>query len=143
MPRHFATHNSPLISSTLLHSLAVPAGAKTRTRRETSIIIMSYPGEGYKMSNYGYKPYTPEQVKEQWRESTVREAKTARLHAANKLLAERSKVNLHKLLLTCDVRLCVGRPNACKLYLFSSRKNHCKRWLGLSRFCQVHVAIRV
>lgn len=55
---------------------------------------MSYPGDGYKMSNYGYKSYTPEQVKEQWRESTVREAKTARLHAANRLLAERSKVNV-------------------------------------------------
>ena len=36
---------------------------------------MAYPGEGYKMSNYGHKTYTPEQMKEQWRESVERETK--------------------------------------------------------------------
>ena len=37
--------------------------------------MMAYPGEGYKMANYGWKSYTPEQAKEQWRESVQREAK--------------------------------------------------------------------
>ena len=36
---------------------------------------MTYPGDGYKMSNYGYKYYSPDQVKEQWREKVMREEK--------------------------------------------------------------------
>ena len=39
---------------------------------------MAYPGDGYKMSNYGVKTYTPEQMKEQWRESVERENKATR-----------------------------------------------------------------
>ena len=46
---------------------------------------MAYPGEGYKMSNYGLKTYTPEQIKELWRESTTREIKIACQHNATKL----------------------------------------------------------
>ncbi|XP_062501775.1 cilia- and flagella-associated protein 90-like [Corticium candelabrum] len=34
---------------------------------------MAYPGEGYNMSNYGLKTYTPEQMKEQWREACEHE----------------------------------------------------------------------
>lgn len=37
--------------------------------------MAAYPGDGYKMSNYGFKEYSPEQVKEQWREGVVREKK--------------------------------------------------------------------
>lgn len=51
-------------------------------------MAMAYPGEGYKMSNYGYKTYTPEQMKEQWRESVERERNLAKAHSAAK------KVNL-------------------------------------------------
>ena len=36
---------------------------------------MAYPGDGYSMSNYGRKKYSPEQVKEQWKEHVVREIK--------------------------------------------------------------------
>ncbi len=36
------------------------------------------------MSNYGYKTYTPEQMKEQWRESVERENKLAKVHSATK-----------------------------------------------------------
>lgn len=50
---------------------------------------MAYPGEGYNMSNYGLKTYSPEQIKEMWRESTDREAKINRLHPTTKLLAEK------------------------------------------------------
>lgn len=39
---------------------------------------MSYPGEGYKMSNYGLKRYSPEQLKEQWRENIDRQIKVQR-----------------------------------------------------------------
>lgn len=49
---------------------------------------MAYPGEGYKMSNYGLKSYTPEQVKEQWRESVDRENKVCRFHMATKKMEE-------------------------------------------------------
>ena len=45
---------------------------------------MAYPGEGYKMSSYGYKPYNPEQIKEQWRETTAREVKISQQHATTK-----------------------------------------------------------
>ena len=38
---------------------------------------MAYPGEGYKMSNYGVKKYTAEQVKEQWKKSVDREKKVS------------------------------------------------------------------
>ena len=50
---------------------------------------MAYPGEGYRMSNYGRKTYTPEQVKEMWRESTDKEAKIAKGHNATQQLAEK------------------------------------------------------
>ena len=36
------------------------------------------------MSNYGYKTYTPEQTKEQWREAVERENKVSKLHSATK-----------------------------------------------------------
>ncbi len=36
---------------------------------------MAYPGDGYKMANYGWKSYTPEQIKDQWKESVYRENK--------------------------------------------------------------------
>jgi hypothetical protein len=39
---------------------------------------MAYPGEGYTMSNYGLKVYTPEQEKEQWKEACTREEKLAK-----------------------------------------------------------------
>jgi hypothetical protein len=38
---------------------------------------MTYPGDGYKMSNYGFKNYTPDQVREQWKEAVVRERKVS------------------------------------------------------------------
>ena len=41
---------------------------------------MAYPGDGYKMSNYGHKTYTPEQTKEQWRESCTREHRITDTH---------------------------------------------------------------
>lgn len=44
---------------------------------------MAYPGEGYKMSNYGYKTYNPEQIKELWRENTTREFKIAKNHPSS------------------------------------------------------------
>ena len=53
---------------------------------------MAYPGEGYKMSNYGYKTYTPEQIKEVWRESTARESKIAEQHNATKAVAMKREV---------------------------------------------------
>ena len=37
--------------------------------------MAAYPGEGYKMSNYGLKQYSPEQIKEQWRENVNRQTK--------------------------------------------------------------------
>ena len=37
--------------------------------------MAAYPGEGYKMSNYGLKRYSPEQIKEQWRENVDRQTK--------------------------------------------------------------------
>lgn len=49
---------------------------------------MAYPGEGYKMSNYGLKTYTPEQIKEVWRESIGREIKIAQQHNATKAKAQ-------------------------------------------------------
>ncbi len=36
---------------------------------------MAYPGDGYKMSNYGKKKYSPDQKKEQWKEYVGREKK--------------------------------------------------------------------
>ena len=45
---------------------------------------MAYPGDGYKMSNYGHKTYTPEQTKEQWRESCTREQRISSGHRATK-----------------------------------------------------------
>ena len=36
---------------------------------------MAYPGDGYSMSNYGKKRYSPEQLKEQWKEHVLRETK--------------------------------------------------------------------
>lgn len=45
---------------------------------------MAYPGDGYKMSNYGHKTYTPEQTKEQWRESCTRENRISESHGAAK-----------------------------------------------------------
>ena len=41
---------------------------------------MAYPGDGYKMSNYGHKTYTAEQTKEQWRESCTRERRICEGH---------------------------------------------------------------
>lgn len=41
------------------------------------------------MSNYGRKTYSPEQVKEMWRESTEKEAKIAKSHDVTKKLAEK------------------------------------------------------
>lgn len=41
-------------------------------------IIMAYPGDGYHMSSYGVKTFTPEEEKEQWREHVEREAKATR-----------------------------------------------------------------
>eukprot|EP00118_Oscarella_pearsei_P026544 m.310073 g.310073 ORF g.310073 m.310073 type:complete len:171 (+) comp49410_c0_seq1:60-572(+) len=41
---------------------------------------MAYPGEGYNMSNYGSKWYSPEQMKEQWREACERERALAATH---------------------------------------------------------------
>jgi len=46
--------------------------------------MAAYPGEGYKMSNYGLKTYTPEQMKEQWRESVERETKFTKRHSSPK-----------------------------------------------------------
>ena len=46
---------------------------------------MSYPGEGYNMSNYGFKPYSPEQTKESWRENVLREQKIAKRHNTAKI----------------------------------------------------------
>ena len=45
---------------------------------------MAYPGEGYKMSNYGLKTYTPEEMKEQWREIVEREHKCTTNHTSNR-----------------------------------------------------------
>lgn len=45
---------------------------------------MAYPGDGYKMSNYGHKTYTPEQTKEQWRESCTRERRISDGHGATR-----------------------------------------------------------
>ncbi len=71
-----------------------PGNKKLRCNAKGTIIIpslipllnvaMAYPGEGYKMSNYGYKTYTPEQMKEQWRESVERENKLTKTHSATK-----------------------------------------------------------
>lgn len=47
------------------------------------------------MSNYGRKTYSPEQVKEMWRESTEKEAKIAKSHDVTKKLAEK-KVCVYK-----------------------------------------------
>ncbi len=38
---------------------------------------MAYPGDGYKMSNYGLKGYTPDQKKEQWKRAVQREEKVS------------------------------------------------------------------
>ena len=46
--------------------------------------MAAYPGEGYNMSNYGLKTYTPEQMKEQWREKVERESKVTKYHPASK-----------------------------------------------------------
>ena len=46
--------------------------------------MAAYPGEGYNMSNYGLKKYTPEQMKEQWREKVDRERKVTKYHPASK-----------------------------------------------------------
>ena len=45
---------------------------------------MAYPGDGYKMSNYGHKTYTPEQTKEQWRESCTRERRISDGHGPSR-----------------------------------------------------------
>ena len=45
---------------------------------------MAYPGDGYKMSNYGHKTYTPEQTKEQWRESCTRERRLSDDHGGTR-----------------------------------------------------------
>jgi len=37
--------------------------------------MAAYPGEGYKMSNYGLKRYTMHQAMEQWKEAVEKEAK--------------------------------------------------------------------
>ena len=42
------------------------------------------------MSNYGHKTYTPEQTKEQWRESCAREGKVATHHAATRRQREKT-----------------------------------------------------
>ena len=39
--------------------------------------MAAYPGEDYKMSNYGKKRYSPEQKKEQWREGVERAIKVS------------------------------------------------------------------
>ena len=49
---------------------------------------MTYPGDGYKLSNYGHKTYTPEQAKEQWRESCAREQTISKFHAVSKKKGE-------------------------------------------------------
>lgn len=51
---------------------------------------MAYPGDGYKMSNYGHKTYTPEQAKQQWRESCTREHKINDTHTAIKKMRRTS-----------------------------------------------------
>ena len=38
------------------------------------------------MSNYGLKTYTPEQIKEMWREGIEREIKISKQHTATKLI---------------------------------------------------------
>ena len=55
---------------------------------------MAYPGEDYKMSNYGYKWYDPEQVKENWRENVAREFKIAKHHATTEPCSKVSNVHL-------------------------------------------------
>lgn len=52
---------------------------------------MAYPGDGYKMSNYGHKTYTHEQTKEQWRESCTREHRIATTHGATRKARETSR----------------------------------------------------
>lgn len=37
--------------------------------------MAAYPGEGYKMSNYGLKTYSAEQIKLQWKKAVEREIK--------------------------------------------------------------------
>ena len=45
---------------------------------------MTYPGEGYTMSSYKKKWYTPEQCKLQWEESVKREIESTKSHPVNK-----------------------------------------------------------
>jgi len=45
---------------------------------------MAYPGEGYNMSSYKKKWYTPEQHKLQWEESVRREIQSTKSHPVNK-----------------------------------------------------------
>ena len=47
---------------------------------------MAYPGDGYKMSNYGLKTYSPEQSKEMWKEAVHREQTIVKQHSSTKLL---------------------------------------------------------
>ena len=47
---------------------------------------MAYPGDGYKMSNYGLKSYSPEQSKEMWKEAVHREQTIVKQHSSTKLL---------------------------------------------------------
>lgn len=48
------------------------------------MVMAAYPGEGYKMSNYGLKKYSPDQVKEQWKQAVHRQIKVSKFHAAIK-----------------------------------------------------------
>ena len=48
--------------------------------------MAAYPGEGYKMSNYGLKRYSPEQIKEQWRENVDRQTKVMIVSEKKKLI---------------------------------------------------------
>ena len=52
---------------------------------------MAYPGDGYKMSNYGHKTYTAEQTKEQWRESCTRERRITEDHRTTRQARRESK----------------------------------------------------
>ena len=46
--------------------------------------MASYPGEGYNMSNYKKKWYTPEQQKLQWEEAVRHENEVTKTHPVNK-----------------------------------------------------------
>ena len=75
---------------------------------------MAYPGDGYKMSNYGHKTYTAEQTKKQWRESCTRERRICEGHRTTRPARRESG------------ELDTG-PSQIANY-FSTRKTHAKVW---------------